>query len=202
MKCLKVTFAKLHEAEGAFGKESISPGGAVFPKHLVLSYDLKAKTVVFPVGWNYVEEGGKVGEKLHTGFVFLFDNYWESGVLKDKVKKIDSVEVNYNPKEFEPDKNLRLVMVDVPAKHKSYMDELIKKYLATKIIVAERSRKSHRTRTVDGKRVTFHTHSYELIEQLVGNLNEFWVELDSKKTCMVLSENPGVFLRQLANFKK
>ncbi len=208
MKCLKVTFAELHEEKGAFGKESISPGGAEFPKHMILSYDLKTKTVVFPEGWKCIYEGGKVGEKLHTGFVFLFDNCWESGVRKDKVKKISSFEVDYDPKEFVPDKNLRLVKIDVPLKHKSYMDKLIKKYLATKLIVAQRSRKSARIRTVDGKRVTFPTYSYELIEQLVGNGNEIWEELGKeeknagKKTYMILSENPGVFLGQLANFNK
>lgn len=200
MKFLRVTFAELFEVEGAFGNESISPGGAIFPKHLVLSYNLRTKTVLFPLGWKFDPTG--------STFDFQFDNHIEGCLRKDMVKGFDYVEVDCDPKEFVPDKNLRLVMVDVPAEHKSYMDEIVKKYLATKMIVAERSRKSHRIRTVEGKRVTFPTHSYELIEQLVSNQNGMWTELrkereaSGEKTYMVLSEDPGVFPRQLANFKK
>jgi hypothetical protein len=76
------------------------------------------------------------------------------------------------------------------------------------MIVAEQSCKSHRLRKVNGKRVIFPTHSYKLVEQLVGNRNEMWTELSKeeesgdKKTYMTLCEAPGVFPRQLANFNK
>ena len=47
----RVTFSELHEVVGAFGREWIAPAGGGFPKHLVYSYDIKTKTVVFPIGW-------------------------------------------------------------------------------------------------------------------------------------------------------
>ena len=102
-KLTRVKFSELHEVVGAFGREWIAPAGGGFPKHLVYSYDIKTKTVVFPIGWVITESGGtnEDGWK-RTKMEFYFRDSCHTILRHDLVKKIDIVEVEYDSKEFEP----------------------------------------------------------------------------------------------------
>lgn len=209
MKCIQVRFTELYEANGAFGNESISPGGVIFPKHLVLSYDLKTKTVVFPKKWRLAEVCGKIGEKRHTGLMFFFfGNYCMSSIPKDKVKKINSVKVDYNPDEFEPNKSLTVMTLRVVRWKKAKTDALIKKYQSANVIVAVRSRESRTVRSkAGGKERRYGQQLYELVikqsvlDDFVNELFKTRLVIENRRFDVQISK-PGVFPRQLANFNK
>ena len=179
MQCLKVTFTELDEGKGAFGPESISP--CAFPKYLVLSYDLESKTVFFPLFWDfeYVESGNFTGFYRYQ-FKFRGDYYLIGVLPKRLVSKVEVVDVDYNPDEFIPDNNLRIMTVRVPLEDKSGVDELIRKYRENNTIVGARSRDGLDLRNVNGKKESFSMWYYELVFQFAGNYLGFFNELQEQ----------------------
>lgn len=205
MQCLKVTFTELHEAEGAFGPESISPGGAVFPKHLVLSYDLETKTVVFPAEWSIVKG---VSEGKSTDFYryqFKFgDIYLLSVVAERLVSSIEFVEVDYSPDEFSSDGNLRVVTIRVPLEYRADVDKLIRKYRENNMVIGERSREGLDIRKVNGKKVSNLMWHYEVLFQLAGSSMGFFKELQEQipgVTVYMAWGTDRIFPRQRAYYK-
>ena len=137
----KVEFTELYEAKGAFGYEGVSPGGSMFPKHLIYSYDLKTKTVIFPLGWIMNEAGGANENNWKRDmWEFSFNPFWNTVFRHNFVKKIDCIEVDYDLNWFKPLENLGLMTLSIPLKNKNRADKLIEKYVANKTIVAQRSR--------------------------------------------------------------
>lgn len=209
MKLTRVTFSKLHEVEGAFGREWVSPGGGGFPKHLIHSYDHKTKTVVFPLGWT-IEESIWVpeeGRRDYSVYQFIFKNFCHTGFRRDYVKKIDFVEVDYDPEEFQPNTKLGLLTLRVQRRNKARTDKLIKKYQTAKMVIAERSMESSKVvRRTGRKQRRFPQYLYELVIQKT-KWQDFAKELYEqnlvpKTERFAILMGGAVFPRQLAYFKK
>src|SRR3989344_2944134 len=87
VRCMRVTFTELHETEGFFGQESIAVGIGAFPKHLIYSYDLKKKIVLFPFEWK--TENGKWnyerGFRDSSFYQFSFSDFCHTEVLRKSV---------------------------------------------------------------------------------------------------------------------
>lgn len=203
---IQVTFTKLREIEGAFGREWIAPAGGGFPKHLIHSYNLKNKTVVFPPKWN-IEESGRTPRRDDSMYQFRFSNFCHTVLRRKCVKKVDSVEVEYNPDEFQPKKGLGLLILRIPRRNKVRTDKLIKKYQTAKIVVAERSRENSKIviRKGQGDR-RFPQYLYELIIQNSG-WQDFAKELYQENLVpeterFAILMDGAIFPRQLAYFKK
>ena len=203
-KLLRVRFDELYEVKGAFGCEMVSPGGGGFPKHLIYSYDLKTKTVIFPFGW--------VTQETDAMWHFYFKPYWDTFFQHRKVKKMDFVEVDCEPNQFQPLPELGLVTLFVTRRNKNRADKMIQKYLKTKTIIGQRSIKNSKTiivRIGKGGKTTEKTvlqHLYELVLKKsewknfvkeVGKQN-----LLSKIDHFGLMMSEYVFPKQLANFNK
>lgn len=209
---LRVRFTELYEVEGSFGQESVSPSGGIFPKHLICSYDIHTKTVVFPFGWIIVEGGGTNEDNwCHTHYDFYFTPYWHTLIQCGLVEKSDCVEIDYDPKDFEPDPKLVKMTLVIPRRNKSRMDKLIQQYLAAKTIVAERSRASRVIKTIfrmkkDHKEKTLLKHTYELVIQdpewriFVEQLYKQKLIPKEDRFAILVEEN--VFPKQLAYFNK
>ena len=204
VKLTRVKFSELHEVEGAFGREWIAPAGGGFPKHLVYSYDIKTKTVVFPIGWVITESGGtnEDGWK-RTEMEFYFRDFCHTILRHDLVKKIDIVEVEYDSKEFEPNKHLSVFTFRIPRRNKDRTDKLIQNYQ----IVAGRSRKSTKVITgVGHKKKSIPQYLYELaIDQSKWrDLGKELIDkgLIPKNDHFSIWVGHGVFPRQLTSFKK
>ncbi|MDP3696623.1 MAG: hypothetical protein Q8R55_01165 [Candidatus Taylorbacteria bacterium] len=205
----RVTFTELHEVAGAFGQEWVSPGGGGFPKHLIHSYDLKTKTVVFPTGWKIKQDtipAIEGGEFFHPIYSFVFGDFCNTVILYGYIEKADSVEIDYDPKDFQPDHKLVVVTLRVPRRNKVRTDKLIKKYQTSKTVVAERSRKS--SMVIDGggrKKRTFPQYLYELVLRK-SEWKDFAKQVYKQNLVpktqrfAILAEGP-VFPRQLAYFK-
>lgn len=207
MKLTRVKFTELHEVAGAFGQEWISPGGGGFPKHLIYSYDHKSKTIVFPIGWAITESGDITNEDgwKRTQYEFIFKDFCHTVLRHEYIKKIDFVEVDYNPNDFQPDKNLVIMTLRVPRKNKVRTDRLVNEHRTTQVIVAERSMES--SMVIDGvgrKKRTIPQYLYEFVMQKTE-----WQDFAKQlyKQNLVLKTQPfailvtgPVFPRQLANF--
>lgn len=166
MKLTRVTFTELHEVEGAFGNEWVAPAGGGFPKHLIYSYDINAKTVVFPLGWILQENGGTNEDNWkRTHYDFKFYDFCHTVLKYEYVKKVDFVEIaEYDPKEFQPDKGLAVMTLMIPRRNKSRTDKIIQEFRIAKTIVAERGRES--SMVLYGKirkKRTFPRYLYEFI---------------------------------------
>lgn len=209
LKVLRVKFTELYEVEGAFGQESVSPGGGIFPKHLIYSYDIHTKTVVFPFGWMTDKSSGtsKCPHRL-----FYFTSHQHTLINRELVKKIDFVEVDYEPKDFEPDPKLVMMTLTIPRRNKSRVNKLIQQYQATKTIVAKRSKESTKIISTffSGKKKdtekTLLKHTYELIlmkskwKVFVKQLFEQKLIPTNDRYAILLEEN--VFPKQLAYFSE
>ena len=211
MKLTKVTFTELHEAEGTFGKEYAVVAGGGFNKHLIYSYNLKTKTVVFPPEWNIGkgdERISKKGRHDDSVYQFRFGDFCHTVLKREYVKKIDFVEVsNYNPDEFQPNKELVMLTLRVPRRNKARTDKLIKKYQTAKMIVAERSRESRMVISEIGrKEKSLPQYLYELVIQK-SRWRDFAKELHEenlvpKTDRFAILMDGAIFPRQLAYFKK
>lgn len=211
----KVTFSELHEVRRAFGHESISPGGGVFSKHLIYSYDLKTQTIIFPFGWVMQEYGGtnEDGWK-RTGWEFFFSstsgNHWRTILRHNKVKKIDFVEVDdYDQKQFEPEQGLVLMNLTILHENKDRADGLIQKYLTDGTIVAERSRETTVTNIIVGENreeKTVSSYLYELVmkeSERINFINQlFEQDIVPKTDRFAILIEQHVFPKQLSYFKK
>lgn len=209
MKLTRVTFTELHEAEGAFGQECIAIAGGVFPKHLIYSYNSKAKSVVFPPDWN-IEKGQYTKEESRCDdsfYHFRLGDFCLTVIRRKYVKKIDFVEVEYNPDEFQPNKELVLLTLRIPRKNKTRTDKLIKKYQAAKVIVAERSRESSKVISRTGRKErSFSQYLYELAIR-ESRWRDFAKELyeenlipENERFAILIGS--AIFPRQLVNFQK
>lgn len=214
MKLAQVTFTELHEAEGAFGQECIAIAGGVFPKYLIYSYSSKAKTVIFPPEWNierslYTPNMNIPEESRHNNSVcqFMFGDFCYIILRYEYIKKIDFVEVEYNPDDFRPNKELVLLTLRVPRRNKARTDRLIKKYQTSGNIVAERSRKISKVISRIGRKdrisqqclyelaiykSAWHSFAKELYkENLIPKTERFAILVGG-----------AIFPRQLVNFQK
>ena len=204
----RVKFTELHEVTGAFGQEWISPGGGGFPKHLIHSYNLKAKTVVFPIGWAITESGGTNEDNWkRTQYEFIFKDFCHTVLRHEYIKKVDLIEVDYNPNDFQPNKDLVVMTLRVPRRNRVRTDKLVNKHRTTQTIVVERSMES--SMVVDGvgrKKRTFLQYLYELVMQK-SEWQDFARQLYKQNLVpktqrfAILITGP-VFPRQLANFKQ
>ncbi len=211
----KVTFAELHEVQGVFGQESISPGGGVFPKHLICSYDLGTQTVIFPDGWE-ITEYNNVDKDNRRRFMWEFSFYdgssggaYLQSVLQHKaIKKIALVEVDdYDQNQFKTEQGLVLMELRIPRVNKDRADELILKHLSDGTIVAERSKESVRI-TAKGSIVeeTVQQYLYELVmkeSERINFINQlFEQDIVPKKDRFAILINVRVYPKQLSYFKK
>lgn len=208
MKLTRVTFAELYEVEGAFGQEWVSPGGGGFPKHLIHSYDRKSKTIVFPIGWEITESGGTNEDNWKRAqYEFIFKDFCHTILRHEYIKKVDLVEVDYNPDDFQPDSNLVVMTLRVPRKNKVRTDKLVKEHRTAQTIVAERSMKSGLVMDRGGRnKRTIPQYLYELVMQK-AEWQDFAKQLNKQN--LVLKTQPfailvtgPVFPRQLANYKQ
>lgn len=203
----RVKFTVLYEIAGSFGQESVSPGGGGFPKHLIHSYDHKSKTVVFPIGWAITESGGiNEDNRKCTQYEFIFGNFWHTVLGHECIKKIDLVEVDYNPDDFYPHNKLVVMTLRVPRKNKARTDQLVNEHRIAQTIVAERSMES--SMVIDGigrKKRTIPQYLYELVMQKSEwqNFTKKLYEqnLVPKTERFAILVTGPVFPRQLANFK-
>ena len=93
MKLTRVTFTELHEVVGAFGREWLAPAGGGFPKHLIHSYDLKTKTIIFPPEWN-IEESvwlPEEGRRDHSVYQFRFGNFCHTFLQCQYIKRLEFI---------------------------------------------------------------------------------------------------------------
>lgn len=208
MKLTRVKFSELREVEGAFGQEWVAPAGGGFPKHLIHSYDLKTKTVVFPIGWMITESGGTNEDNWkRTQWEFHFGKFCHTVLRHKCVKKIDFVEAEYNPDEFRPNEKLVLMTLRVPRRNKNHTDKLIKEHRVTETVVAVRSRESKKVIVKSGrKQKSFPQYLYELAIQK-SEWRNFARQLYEKNLVpkkdrfAILVESTPLFPRQLAYFK-
>lgn len=204
----RVKFTELHEVAGAFGREWVSPGGGGFPKHLIYSYDPKSKTIVFPIGWAITEsdDTNEDGWK-RTQYEFIFKDFCHTVLRHEYIKKVDLVEVDYNPNDFQPNQNLVVMTLRVPRKNKVRTDRLINEHKTTQSIVAERSMESSKVIDKGGiKKRTIPQYLYELV-MYKSEWQDFAKQLNKQN--LVLKTQPfailvtgSVFPRQLANFNQ
>lgn len=209
----RVKFTELRELEGSFEQESVSSGGGSFPKHLIYSYNIRKKTVVFPFGW-MIHKPGSINEngRMCPHWKFHFNQYWSTFIQRGLIKKIDLVEIEYDPKDFEPNRKLVKMTLTIPRRNKSRVNKLIQQYLATKTIVAERSRASTQVIPTffagkkNDKKKTLLMHTYELI--LKKSKWKVFVEQLYKQKLIPAKERheiqpkENVFPKQLACFNK
>ena len=210
MKLTRVTFIELHEVEGAFGQEWIAPAGGGFPKHLIYSYDLKTRTVIFPPGWKIKQDAISAiegGECFRPFYSFAFDDFCNTVVGYGHVEKVDAVEVEYNHDEFKPNKKLVVMTLRVPRRNKARTDKLIDRYQTAKTIIAKRSMKIRMV--IDGrgrKKRTFQQYLYELVMQK-SKWQDFAKQVYEQNLVpktqrfAILTTGP-VFPRQLTNFNQ
>lgn len=204
----RVKFTELHEVAEAFGQEWVSPGGGGFPKHLIYSYDHKSKTVVFPIGWVITESGGtnEDGWK-RTQYEFIFKDFCRTILRHGCIKKVDLVEVDYSPNDFQPNQNLVVMTLRVPRKNKVRTDRLVNEHRTAQTIVAERSMKSSMVIDRAGrKKRTIPQYLYELVMQKSewqGFAKQLYEQnLVPKTQRFAIFTTGPVFPRQLANFKQ
>ena len=208
VKLTKVTFTKLFEVEGAFGQEWVSPGGGGFPKHLIYSYDLKSKTIIFPTDWIITESGGTNEDNWkRTQYEFIFRDSCHTVLRHEYIKKVDFVEVEYSPKDFQPNLKLVVMTLRIPRRNKARADKLIDEYQTAKTIVAQRSMKS--SMVIDGrglKKRTFPQYLYEIVmhksEWQDFSKQVYEQDLVPKTQRFAILVTGPVFPRQLANFKQ
>ncbi len=208
MKLTRVTFTELHEVEGAFGQEWIAPAGGGFPKHLVHSYNINTKIVVFPIGWVITETGGSNEDDWkRTRYEFKLRDFCHTVLRHEYIKKVDSIEVDYNPRDFQPNYKLVVMTLRIPRKNKARTDKLIDGYQTAKTIVAQRSMKS--SMVIDGrdrKKKTFPQYLYELVMHKSGwqdfSKQVYEQDLVPKTQRFAILVTGPVFPRQLANFKQ
>ncbi len=206
MQLLRVKFYKLFEINGAFGQDCVSPMGGIFPKHLIYSYDLETRTIIFPVGWMITEAGGTNEDNwTRTEWRFNFFEICQTTLQHNLVEKVDFIEVDYDPKEFHPNKNIVLMTLRIPRRNKGRTDELIQKYKATQTIIAERSKESSEIilKSRDEER-TISQYLYEIIMKK-SSWKDFAEQLYkqnliAKKDRFAILIMGPVFPRQLASF--
>lgn len=209
MKLTQVTFTRLHEVEGVFGQEFISAGGGCFPKYLILSYNLKTNTVVFPLGWK-IEKGGVIpreNRRDDSVYQFRFGDFCHTVLQLKYVKKVDFVKVEYSPDEFQPNKKFGLLTLRIPRRNKARTDKLVKKYQTAKVVSAIRSKESNKVvNPMELNERTFPQYVYELVIQK-SKWHDFAKELYEQNLVpktdrfAILLTGP-LFPRQLANFKQ
>ena len=205
---MRVTFTELHETEGFFGQESIAVGIGAFPKHLIYSYDLKKKIVLFPFEWK--TENGKWnyerGFRDSSFYQFSFSDFCHTEVLRKSVRKIGFVEVDCDLGEFLPNPKLVFVILQVPLRNKARVNKLLREQRITKAVIAERSRVGSLTIHRTGRRPrVLSQYIYELVmrKSKVRGLEK---QLREKKLISeidrfaVMVRGP-VFPRQLAQFQ-
>lgn len=208
----RVKFTELYEIEGGLGREWIVSAGGGFPKHLIHSYDLKNKTVVFPLEWDIkydeipMEKRGNIilGRPVYR---FKFGNFCNTVIGYGYVRKMDSVKVEYNPKEFHPNKELGLLTLRIPRRNKARTDKLIGKYQTAKMVVAVRSMESSKViRATERGERSFPQYLYELAihrSKWRGFAKELYEQnLVPKTERFAILMSGAIFPRQLAQFKK
>lgn len=208
MKLLRVKFSKLFEVNGAFAQDCISPAGGIFPKHLICSYDLKARTIIFPIEWTLSEAGGtNMDNWTRTEWRFNFGEYCTTVLQHKLIEKIDFVEVDYDSKEFQPNKDLVLLTLSIPRRNKNRTDNLIHKHKTAQSIVAVRSKKSSMAIVKSGsKEKTVPQYFYDIImkkscwKDFAEQLYKQKIISEKDRFAILISGNP-VFPRQLASFQ-
>ena len=157
-----VEFSELHEVEGDFGRECVSPSGGMFPKHLICPFDLEKKTIVLPTKWHIEEDD--------SFYHFKFGDLYQTVFHRKFIRKIGFVDISYGSREFQPNQSFVLLTFRVSSRNKGRTDKLIQKYQSTKVIAGLRSKKIKLTimgRSKQRERILWH-HLYQLVIRKLG----------------------------------
>jgi hypothetical protein len=102
---IKIHFRELYNALGAFGNESVSPGGACFPKYLLQGWNIRKKFIILP-------SSAKISHGKDTLTIRIGDSY-VSVICKKNVRKIDYITVSKEKKSVKPLKGVAFVTLMV-----------------------------------------------------------------------------------------